>query len=169
MKEKPFLRGIAFCPDGNSLAAMDVNNSIICFWDKHTGKRIRSIDTLVKPTAFAFHDEKELILRTTSEAQLERWDVISGKRISTYKSPDNFCMFRLSPDGRLIVSTGRISRRVLITDYDTGCEIMALDAKSTVLDIGFTPDGLRIVALCDGGVIRIWDSEIDHLQGGVRK
>jgi hypothetical protein len=73
----------------------------------------------------------------------------------------------ISPDGRLLVSSG-LDGRIKIWDVADGKELHAFGANLEVADVAFSPDGQRVVCAARNNrkkdVLQIWDYEKESLR-----
>ncbi|HEY7426821.1 MAG TPA: PQQ-binding-like beta-propeller repeat protein [Gemmataceae bacterium] len=150
--------GLAFTPDGKTLASSCWNGSVR-FWDAATGKETRCfrgrpdpmpgrgpetfLDVAISP------DGKVLIVE--SHETIYVWDMASGKELRRLKGCNGFG-FALAPDGKtLALGEGKDNAKwqVLLRDVTTGKRIRELGAPDrSVGALAFSPDS-KILAVGD--------------------
>jgi WD domain, G-beta repeat len=78
-----------------------------------------------------------------------------------------YARVRFSPDGRF-VATASHDFSVEVVDVATGAVAYVLPGEVTVLDLAFSPEGDRLVASSDDGVVRVWDTSDYSLEASYR-
>jgi WD40 repeat protein len=166
-----FLSGIAFSPDGKTLAWSRRRDSRlgqweVCLWDvAGTRERHRlSVANLAQP-ALAFAPDGTTL--ATGTRALCLWDVASGKqrRCLPVVPPSNLRALAFSPDGmELAALAGNDSDEsgaatVRRWNLASGCE-RTLDGVhyGPVWQIAFAPDGKRLASLSVEGMVCLWDA-----------
>lgn len=160
-------RPLAFCPDGKTLATVGSDNAVR-LWDAATGKEVRKLTGHAK----AIHwlrfgvDGKELLTASWEEEVLKRWEVETGKEISSYKVGQAWAC-AVSPDGKM-VATGNLDGSVYLWDLGTGRQIRRLDAgRSNVSQVAFCLEGKRLLSLSHNtGTVKHWEVETGEYKFG---
>jgi WD40 repeat protein len=145
-----FISGLAFAPDGKSLATAGASFSV---WDLGPGSKLRA------PRANRDFDE----IRSTSKGA-SRWARLGGAPMQ-----DPYCTdIAFSPDGKFVAGTTGVGRMntggkwVRMWEAGTGRQIWQGDADG-MLCIAFTADGKSVVTGSDDGLLRLWNSASGRL------
>jgi WD40 repeat protein len=158
--------GLAFSPDGRSLAAGSRSGStgeqqvVVRIWDAATGHELRSFASQEGALlALAFTDEGNHLAAATS-LRYTTWDVGTGVEVSSFR-PTPSTKATIAPGGTRLGTTG-LDGRVTIWDTTTGQQVLSLRGFSgPVTCLAFSPDRRRLAA---GGIegqsaaIRVWDA-----------
>lgn len=161
--------GLAFTPDGRSLAWAGVDRAIRVVGtgpDAAPPLERRPFDrTGVEPgseppdiEAIRFVDGSRLVVAIGREVCVV--EIPSGE-VGRRFSGDEGHVFGLdvSPDGLRLLATGWFERVGRVWDLDSGELLLTLPAHPLWVQRGsFTPDGTRIVTACKDGVVRIFDA-----------
>jgi WD40 repeat protein len=165
-------RGLAFSPDGKTLAAavwdpgqpppdrVRVPDHLIALWDVATGKQAAVLKghKVVRAVAFS-PDGRRLVSAGTG---LRLWDVATSKVVaSTDDQPDLLRALAFSPDGKLLGSGAMFKSGVgsAATLWEAGTLKAAAASPKDVLEVqavAFSPDG-KTLAFSVGGKVRLWD------------
>jgi WD40 repeat protein len=162
----PWGNGLAFSPDGHSLAA--VNGKFLQVWDVQTGKEIAaSFDpNTAHLTCLTFTpDGNRLVAGALAQGGLFPpptvlvWDVKTGKRALAFKHPVGVLGVAVSPDGKMIASAGG-DFLVRVWDVETKREKWTLRGHAHELSgVAFTPDGRWLLSGSVDGTIKVWDAD----------
>jgi WD40 repeat protein len=142
----------------------------VCLWDAVTGKPLRQIQEVAKPSAWASCHSLALLpdgrtlLAAASEDSLGFWDLEAGqaiRRLSFAKTP--VYSFALSPDGKLLAAEvfDPHDYRISLREVASGKEVRALTASWKQGGRGsgqaeFSPDG-QTLAVGRGRTAYLWD------------
>jgi WD40 repeat protein len=163
-------------PDGTILAAE--RNGVVYFWD------LRTLDELepwaVGPNVFgssiAFSSNwKILVFNDIRPGEgMDVWDVVERKKIGVLETDlgVGHGSIALSPDGRILASTGWLANEILLWDTQTLEQTGSIQGLGKSKGLTFSPDGRLLVIRVqtdDGGAIRLWDiasqSQVGQLIG----
>ena len=147
--------GVAFAPDGQTLASAGYQDKTIRLWDVATGQEIRSIEAPgtgeLYCVAFA-PDGKTLAAGSGQpEGVAHLWDVGTGQEIRTLPGHLEVQSLAFTPDGKTLVTAGG---PVQLWDVGTGKEIGPV--AGTHYSVAFAPDGQTLAT--EGDRIRLWDA-----------
>ena len=78
-----------------------------------------------------------------------------------------FARVRFSPDGRFVATTSH-DFSVEVVDVASGEVVHVLPGEVTVLDLAFSPEGDRLVASSDDGMVRVWRTSDFSLEASYR-
>ncbi len=164
---------VVFRPDGKQLASSG-EAGVVKIWDAATGREIRTLPQNADPIYKLVYspDGKRLAAACGSwrdgkkAGEVKVWDADSGKELLNLKGhSEAVWSLAFSPDGRRLASgsgihtgTDQTTRgQVKIWDAVTGKELMTLPGTTgRILGVAFSPNGERLAAACERGVI-VWE------------
>ena len=152
---------LAFSPDGRAVASASVGRAHeVKVWDPITGREAARITGLSKSSCgLAFsHDGRTLAVdETCSAGRVSFWSVSARPARATSLPPPVPCSyFAVSPDHRLVATSGRAGR-VTLRDLSTGRANQTLSERfATIHAVAFTPDG-RSVLVIDESRVSLFD------------
>ncbi len=156
------LTGVAFSPDGRTLASVGVWRSRVDLWDARTGAALLEADGHAGPVdlvrvmaggreALSLGRDRTMIRWGLGGRVLSRAD-LPGLR------PGGMHTLAVSPDGSLAAVARWSSRHVALCDGRTGEPLRRLaGADKRIIGLSFAPDG-RLAMLDIDGLVRIWDT-----------
>jgi WD40 repeat protein len=112
---------------------------------------------------FAFHTERQMVAVHENLQLVRLFDASSGRTIRALEEPLFATNLRFSPNGELILFSGRSQsgfwdygkdRLVWVNKKEDDHNVYAMDAS---------PDGKIIAGACSDDTLRIWDVESGHL------
>jgi WD40 repeat protein len=163
-------------PDGTILAAE--RNGVVYFWDLRTLEELESwaVGPNVFGSSIAFSSNwKTLVFNDIRPGEgMDVWDVVERKKIGVLETDPGVGHgnITLSPDGRILASTGWLANEVLLWDTQTLEQTGSIQGLGKSKSLTFSPDGRLLVIRVqtdDGGAIRLWDiasqSQVGQLIG----
>jgi predicted Ser/Thr protein kinase len=152
---------VTFSPDGRLLAremstsVPGQSRAVVEIWDVEAGKELNSIPIPPYLYAVAFSPDGSRLASASSGLRI--WNTSTGEVEREIDPGEIFTDVAYSPDGRLLAgstSTGWIG----LWDPATGVRVKTLAGhRGEIHQIGFSPDGQRLVSGGRDRVIRIWD------------
>ncbi len=149
---------LAVSPDGQWLAAGDVNNQVH-IWKIATGELVFVLEGHADyVTDVAFSPDGSLLISAGADGSLRFWDPLTGQLLHTYWGfTDGLSQVLFHPDGR----------RLLVKVVDAPYQVWDIQAGSRVDELGiepgdllnFSPDGSRLASKI-GQAIQVWDAAI---------
>ena len=154
-------KGLAFSPDGRTLAASSYLHHEILLWDLAAGReraRLRGHGSPVISLAFA-PDGRSL----ASGGRERSGDRPLGSRhgpaaTAAGRAARPGTRLAYSPDGRWLASTGTRGREGRLWDLEGRRGDRLIGSHSRARDpVAFSPDGRMLATAGDDGVVRLWD------------
>ena len=147
--------GLAYAPDGNSLAAAD-RNGLLRTWDTARGEVILSLQAHQKSaSAVAYSPDGRLLASAGYDALARLWDANDGRPLGqmiggTFAVP----AIAFTPDGNsLAIVNGTIIR---LRDVQSQRFVKTIASESPLFTIAFSPDG-RLLASGDvANTVQVW-------------
>jgi WD40 repeat protein len=153
------LSGLAFSPDGNTVAAVGRYDEGLLIWETATGKLLRRWRT---PELFvlcvAFSPDGKLLASGSHTASVRLWDPATGKEVRRLPEEDQAVhSLAFSPDGKTLAAGGDWGL-VRLFDVATGKELRTIKAHQRgVWSVAFSPDGKMLATGGRDEAARLWD------------
>ncbi|MGF1936522.1 MAG: NACHT domain-containing protein [Nostoc sp. ChiQUE02] len=161
----PWLKSIAFSPDGNLLATGS-EDCRIKLWDINTAECIKTLEGHIDWVwSLSFNPDGQILASGGGnyDKTVKLWDINTGECIKTlqgHRSDARFVTF--SPDGQIIASSSH-DRTVKLWDFHTGECFKTLEGHSNwVVSISFSPDGKILASGSEDGTIKLWDVKTEN-------
>ena len=151
--------------DQSVLATASYDKKII-LWDVATGKELRTLSGHNGAVFdLDFSPDGTIVASASADQTIKLWQVSTGIRLDTLSQPlkDQYVV-RFSPDGRHVIAGGLDNRiRVWQVVSRTKPEINPLvysriAAEGSIIQLGFSPDGSKLVSIADDQTMKLWDT-----------
>lgn len=151
--------------DQNVLATASYDKKIV-LWDVETGKELRAL--LGHNGAvfdLDFSPDGKILASASADQTVKLWQVSTGVRLDTLSQPlkDQYVV-QFSPDGRHVIAGGLDNRiRVWKVVSRNKPRINPLvysriAAEGSIIQLGFSPDGSKLVSIADDQTMKLWDT-----------
>lgn len=153
--------GVAFSPDGKTLAAGDFGGRVRLF-DLESGEERRVMKDGERVGSVHFMPDGKSVVtgslcsdeRGFATGNVRLWEVATGKLVRTLEGALGPCA--VSPDGKTI-ATNAPGYEVKLWSAETGVELRSLGRGSFYAGaIGFSPDGARVLMGGGRDDLRVW-------------
>lgn len=151
--------------DQSVLATASYDKKII-LWDVATGKELRTL-TGHNGAVFDldFSPDGTIVASASADQTVKLWQVSTGVRLDTLSQPlKEQYVVQFSPDGQHVIAGGLDNRiRVWQVVSRTKPEINPLvysriAAEGSIIQLGFSPDGAKLVSIADDQTMKLWDT-----------
>jgi WD40 repeat protein/serine/threonine protein kinase len=168
--------GLAFSPDGTTLAFMESVSGEIVLWnirERSKIKKWKAHDWYI--TRLFYSPDGKSLISASADRTLKIWDLATGREIQKLNYPLGFGPSRVSSprvslDGKLLASAttgGGVT--ITIQEMPTGRQVMQLRGnQDMVSDVAFSPDGRLCISGSYDGTVRFWDLSAPHENPNVR-
>jgi hypothetical protein len=166
------VRGVAFSPDGKSLASCGADSSVR-IWGAITGKQVH----LCAPThnhwttSVSFSPDSKKLVSTSYDRSTRTWDRDKGSMLHNYLGHPNLShSAAFSPDGKYLVSVA-YEPNIRVLDAGTGRELRSFkgDDNGIIWAVAYSPDGKMIATAGQDRFVHLWDpqtgTELKKLSG----
>ena len=154
--------GVAFSPDGNTLACALWTGCRVELWDTRTWKRVgklrlHSTRFSTPATFIAYSPDSNTIATAASKKSVQLWDLNTRKSIVIFKGhTGEITSAAFSPDGT-ILATGSEDYTVRLWDLRTKTHLTTLQGHTlSVQALAFSPNSSTLASISWDGTILLW-------------
>jgi WD40 repeat protein/serine/threonine protein kinase len=166
---KSIPNGLAVSPDGGRLACVSEDTGVT-IWDPATGLRLRTLHGHIRrPMGVAFSPDGRLLATGAHDGSVILWDPMTGQLHRTLPQEGSVYALAFSPDGQLLAASVNVVNNVVNAKHEpvgkvvlwsvaSGQKVRTLSGHTHVIwDVGFSPDGARLVSASADQTARVWD------------
>ena len=162
-----WINGVAFSPDGLTLASSSSQDGTINFWDVNTGETHQTITGHVNHGYCLSFSPDGQTLASGGGRYIYLWDMNTRTLHQTFSAYTVLIRsISFSPDGQTIASGGQGSS-VWLLDANSGAllwELIGHAGNYGVNSVAFSPDGKTLASGGDDDTIRLWNVETGTLR-----
>jgi RNA polymerase sigma factor (sigma-70 family) len=161
--------GLAYAPDGKTIAGGESRTNKVLFFDAATGEKRKIEIPTNSPdeiSRITWSPDSKKLAWIGKNGSVHLWDAINAKEDSQWKAHDkDVCSIAFSLDGKTL-ATGSQDETVCLWDITTHKKMHTLDGKhKKVRSIVFSRDGRLLASGHSDGTIALWDAS----QGKARR
>ena len=152
-----FVSSLAFFPNSQDLASLELQASVLNVWNAVTGEHLSDLNAGREVTAFVVSEQRRVIMGHT-DGSITLWDAATGRKTGELSGHSkSVTALAISSNGRKLASGGEDSL-IKFWDVNTGEEVAEFPGhEDFVLCLAFSPDEETLVSGSLDGTILIWD------------
>jgi WD40 repeat protein/tRNA A-37 threonylcarbamoyl transferase component Bud32 len=145
--------GIAFSPDGKTIACAGYTDQTVEVWDLATGEELLTLTGHTgRVRGVCFSPDGTFLVSGSDDGTVRGWDPATGRERFIFAGPQRpVACVEFSPDGRVVLAGGE--NGTSLWDVRTGEELDRLPATTAA---AFSPDGGSVAGVL-GPAVRVWD------------
>ncbi|GAK50003.1 serine/threonine protein kinase with WD40 repeats [Candidatus Moduliflexus flocculans] len=154
---------VGLTPDGKFLLSSHSKSSHLVLWELDTGRCLRTFTGHTDGiNAIIMLPGGNHIISGSADMTLRLWDIRTGESLQEFRGHTNpVKSAAVTPDGQYLFSCGGESVRVW--EVLTGKYLKRLAGKDRISVLAVSPDGQKIFAGCQDGLIRIYSWPLGRL------
>jgi hypothetical protein len=155
-----------FSPNGELLATCSHDRQIN-LWNVASGELVRTLSGHNGAVfALDFSSDGSILASASADGTVKIWNVATGERLDTLgQAEGEQCAVAISPDDEWIVAGGadrQVRKWRLVSRGVPKINPLVFSRtshESSIVQLAFSPDGLKLVSASEGGELILWDAE----------
>jgi WD40 repeat protein len=150
------LKGIAFSPDGQTLAVGDAAGKIT-FWASDTGNQQSELQLQVPEISSIAYSMKGELIGAAGKNQAQYWSTTTPEKPTLLEVPGSIRTIRFSPDGKLVAAACQDNFIYLWNTQDGRAAAVLRGHGTYVMSLAFATDGRTLVSGSADANIKFWN------------
>jgi WD40 repeat protein/tetratricopeptide (TPR) repeat protein len=160
------IHGLAFSPDGKTLATAGYDDNLVKLWDLETSavaSDIRHQPKLTLPVgrsgaSVTFAPDGKSVVTGDQDGLVMFWDADTGKQISQFSAtPEWLWALAFTPNGNYLAAGGEQGVLKLWEPASGKLHASLRGHTAAIRSVAFFPDGNTLASGCDDGTVKLWD------------
>ena len=149
--------GVAFSPDGQYLATVDDDKSLI-LWKATSGRQIHEINYNIGRvhSALCFSPGSQYLATGGNTQKVTIWETETGTEVRQLEHGSDINAVSFSPDGQYLAA-GDDDGEMTIWKANDGTKMRQLEHSNSVESVSFSPDGQYLATGDLGSKVTIWE------------
>lgn len=154
---------VRFTPDGRRVAAGNGDNGVVQFWERESGRPLRSLQTSMQDVhALAMTPDGELLVvggdNRFGGQRINVFDVQHNRQLLAPEGPKSrVTQLAYAPNGGQIAAA-TIGRRIHLWDLTTGEPLVELEGDASG-GLAYSPDSWLLGAVDRRGAYQLWETD----------
>jgi WD40 repeat protein len=163
------ITSIAFSPDGQYIAAIAQDASVINLWSVASGELVRQLATSAPVKQLSFSPNGVWLASLQSDRSIALWQTDTGTRAAHLLQAGDVNSVEFSPNGQFLLTAGADRAAHLWqlhfapTESLKVAKTLTLTHSHTVNQATFNASGQRIATTSTDGIVRLWNTATGEL------
>jgi len=163
----PYIRAVAFSPDGHLLATASSEPAVTQVWSLPGGTLLHSLKHgESEVSALAFSPDGRTL--ASIWADLDLWDLSDGRKVKTVPGFESTVdRIAFSPEGKTIACANR-SGSLKVIDVASGKDVFLVKGHAEWIScIAYSPEGKTLATASKDLTVKLWDSSTGRALGSI--